>query len=166
MGLLTSRREGNPGLDITELAALAGNALVAAAMTDAWQAFRHRFASLLGRGDASQTQVIEQRLDQSRAELAAAAGVKLDQARAVQVTTWTADMAALLAEYPEVEADLRALVDEIQAVMVTGAVTASDHSVTAGRDLNITASTSGVAAGVIHGNVTPPGPTAPGRAVT
>jgi hypothetical protein len=38
---------------------------------------------------------------------------------------------------------------------------AADHSVTAGRDVNITAS-GGVAAGVVHGNVTPnpipPGP--------
>jgi len=40
-------------------------------------------------------------------------------------------------------------------------VAAADHSVAAGRDVHITASGGGTAAGVIHGNVTP-GPTAPG----
>ena len=45
-----------------------------------------------------------------------------------------------------------------------GAVSAADHSVAAGRDVNITASGGGTAAGVIHGNVAPPGPTPPGPA--
>jgi len=43
-------------------------------------------------------------------------------------------------------------------------VTASDHATAAGRDVNITASAGGTAAGVIHGNVTPPNPTQPGPA--
>jgi len=43
-------------------------------------------------------------------------------------------------------------------------VAASGHAVAAGRDVNITASGGGTAAGVIHGNVTPPGPTRPGPA--
>jgi hypothetical protein len=43
-------------------------------------------------------------------------------------------------------------------------VTASGHAVAAGRDVNITASGGGTAAGVIHGNVTPPNPTQPGPA--
>jgi hypothetical protein len=43
-------------------------------------------------------------------------------------------------------------------------VVASDHAVAAGRDVNVTASGGGTAAGVIHGNVTPPGPTQPGPA--
>ena len=60
------------------------------------------------------------------------------------------------------EADLRALVQEIQAQLPAGTVSAADHSVAAGRDVNITASGGGVAAGVIHGNVAPPDPT--GRA--
>jgi hypothetical protein len=42
-------------------------------------------------------------------------------------------------------------------------VSASDHAVSAGRDMNITASGGGTAAGVIHGNVMP-GPTPPGPA--
>jgi hypothetical protein len=44
------------------------------------------------------------------------------------------------------------------------AVSAAGHSVAAGRDVKITASNGGTAAGVIHGNVAPPGPTRPGPA--
>jgi hypothetical protein len=43
-------------------------------------------------------------------------------------------------------------------------VAASGHAAAAGRDMNITASGGGTAAGVIHGNVTPPNPTQPGPA--
>jgi hypothetical protein len=43
-------------------------------------------------------------------------------------------------------------------------VTASGHATAAGRDVIITASGGGTAAGVIHGNVTPPDPTRPGPA--
>jgi hypothetical protein len=41
-------------------------------------------------------------------------------------------------------------------------VSAADHAVAAGRDLSIHADGGGIAAGVIHGNVAPPGPTVPG----
>ena len=64
------------------------------------------------------------------------------------------------------EADLRALVQEIQAALPAGMVSAADHAVAAGRDVNISAASGGVAAGVIHGNVTPPDPTRPGPANT
>ena len=43
-------------------------------------------------------------------------------------------------------------------------VTASDHAVAAGRDVKITADRGGLAAGVVHGDVAPPGPTPPGPA--
>jgi hypothetical protein len=65
-----------------------------------------------------------------------------------------------------VEAALRAVVEEIAAQLPAGVVSAADHSVAAGRDVNITASGGGVAAAVIHGNVAPPGPTPPGPAKT
>jgi hypothetical protein len=65
-----------------------------------------------------------------------------------------------------------ALVTAAQALMqlvdaagsAAGKYQVSDHSLAAGRDVNITASGGGTAAGVIHGNVTPPGPTPPGPA--
>jgi hypothetical protein len=58
---------------------------------------------------------------------------------------------------------LMQLVDAVGSAAGKYQVVASDHSVAAGRDMNITASGGGTAAGVFHGNVTPPpGPTAPG----
>ena len=56
------------------------------------------------------------------------------------------------------------LVDSAGSAAGKYQVVASDHSAAAGRDVNITASGGGTAAGVIHGNVTPPGPTQPGPA--
>lgn len=43
-------------------------------------------------------------------------------------------------------------------------VSAADHALAAGGNVNITASGGGTAAGVIHGNVAPPDPTRPGPA--
>jgi hypothetical protein len=141
------------------LAALAGNTVVAAATTDAWEAARRGFARLLRRGDADRTKMAEQRLAETREQLTEAAGTNSEEARAVLAERWAGRLADLLEENPGVEADLRALVQEIQAALPAGMVSAADHAVAAGRDVNITASGGGVAAGVIHGNVTPPNPT-------
>jgi hypothetical protein len=59
--------------------------------------------------------------------------------------------------------ELMALVDAAGSAAWKYQVSASDHSVAAGGDVNITASGRGTAAGVIHGDVTP-GPTLPGPA--
>jgi hypothetical protein len=75
-------------------------------------------------------------------------------------------MRDLLEEDPDVEADLRTLVEEIQARLPAGVVSAADHAVAAGRDVNISADRDGFAAGVIHGNAAPPGPTHPGPATS
>ena len=88
----------------------------------------------------------------------------LVRARETAAERWAGRFADLLDEDPSVEAELRALVDEVAARLPTGAVSAADHSVAAGRDVNVTASGGGIAAGVIHGNVTPPDPTPPGPA--
>ena len=56
---------------------------------------------------------------------------------------------------------LMQLVDAAGSAAGKYQVVASDHAAAAGRDMNITASGGGTAAGVIHGNVTP-GPTPPG----
>jgi len=143
------------------LAALAGNTVVAAATTDAWEAARRGFARLLGRGDPKQEQLAEQRLEETRQQLT---GADSEQARAALAERWAGRLADLLEEAPGVEADLRALVQEIQAALPASAVSAADHSAAAGRDMNIEASGGGIAAAVIHGNVAPPGPTDPGLA--
>lgn len=144
------------------LAALAGNTVVAAATTDVWEAARHKFARLLGRGDPKKEQQAEKRLEETRQQLEGASGRELEQAQADLGRVWQVRIADVLEEDPGIEAELRAVVEEIRAQLPAGTVTAADHAVAAGRDVNIKATSGGVAAGVIHGDVVPPGPTRPG----
>ena len=144
------------------LAALAGNTVVTAATTDAWEAARRKFARLLGRGSPAKEQLAEKRLQETRQQLEASTGQELAKAQAELAKAWQVRIADLLEEDPGIEAELRALVEEIRAQLPPGMVSAADHSVAAGRDVNIAAAQSGVAAGVIHGDVAPPGPTRPG----
>jgi hypothetical protein len=144
------------------LAVLAGNTLVTAVVTDAWEAARKGFAKLIGRGDPDKTEAAERRLEDTHALLAQASGGDAEQVRAALVAQWTTRIADLLEDDPGVEGDLRALVEQVRAQLPAQAVTAMDHAIAAGGDVNISASGGGVAAGVIHGNVAPPGPTRPG----
>ena len=153
-----------PGDVLMALAQFAGQTVAQAAITDVWEAVRGRFARLLGRGDARKTEVAERWLAQTQQQLAAAAGAELDRAREGQAERWAGRFADLLDEDPGVEGELRALVEEVAARLPAGAVSAADHSVAAGRDVNITALGGGMAAGVVHGNVAPPNPTLPGPA--
>jgi hypothetical protein len=146
------------------LAALAGNTVVTAAVTDAWESARKRFARLLGGGDPAKTKLAEDRLAETHDQLTQATGTDLEPVRAALEAQWVTRMRDLLEEDPGIEADLRTLVEEIQAQLPAGTVSATDHAVAAGRDVNISASEGGVAAGVIHGDVAPPDPTRPGPA--
>jgi hypothetical protein len=149
---------------LVALAQFAGQTVAGAAITDMWEAVRGRFARLLGRGDARRAQVAEQWLGQTRQQLTAAPGAELEQARKAAAERWAGRFADLLDEDPDVEDELRALVEEVAAHLPAGAVSAADHSVAAGRDVNISASGGGIAAGVVHGDVVPPNPTWPGPA--
>jgi hypothetical protein len=153
-----------PGEVLMALAQFAGQTVAATAITDVWEAVRGRFARLLGRGDPRKTEVAEQWLAQTRQQLTAAPGAELEQARGAQAERWAGRFADLLDEDPSLEAGLRALVEEVAAQLPAAAVSAADHSVAAGRDVTITASGGGTAAGVIHGNVAPPNPPGPGPA--
>jgi hypothetical protein len=146
-------------MDISSMAGLAGNTLVAAAVTDIWETARDRFARLFGRGEPDG--VTERRLDATRTQLSAAPAGDLEQARAVLAAQWAVRLGDLLEERPAAEAELRSLVSEIQAMLPSGAALAADHSVAAGRDVRIEARDGAFAAGVIHGNVGLPGPTTP-----
>jgi hypothetical protein len=146
------------------LATLAGNTVVTAAVTDAWEAAGDKFARLLGRGDPDKTKLAEQRLEETHDQLTAAAGTDLERTRAVLAERWAGRLADLLEEDPGAEADLRTVVQEVQAVLPAGTVTAADHAVAAGRDVNISAPGGGIAAGVFHGNVAPPNPPLAGPA--
>jgi len=148
------------------LATLTGTTIVKASVTDAWESARRGFARLLGRGDPDKTILAERRLAETHDQLAGAKGADLDRVQAALEAQWMTRMADLLEEDPGVEADLRALVQEIQARLPAGMVSAADHAVAAGRDVNITASSGGTAAAVIHGNVAPPDPTSRGPAST
>ena len=147
-------------MDISSLAALAGNTLVTAAVTDAWETARHRFARLFGRGEPDP--VTERRLEATRSQLAAASADGREQMRADMAGQWALRLADLLDDDPAAEAELRELVEEIGALLPGSAVSAVGHSVAAGRDVSVRADRGSVAAGVIHGNVAPPGPTGPG----
>jgi hypothetical protein len=147
------------------LAQWAGQTVAAAAITDVWEAVRGRFARLLGRGDARKTEVAERWLVQTRQQLTAAApGGDLERAREAATDRWAGRFADLLDENPGLETELRALVKEVAAQLPAGPVLAGDHSVASGREVNVTAFGGGIAAGVIHGNLAPPGPTRPGPA--
>ncbi len=153
-----------PGEVLSALALFAGQTVAAAAITDVWESVRGRFARLLGRGDARKTQVTEGWLAQTRDQLATAGPGAVEQARQAAVGRWAGRFADLLDEDPPMEAELRALAEEVSALLPAGAVSASGYSVAAGRDVSITASGGATAAGVIHGNVAPPNPTPPGPA--
>jgi hypothetical protein len=148
------------------LAALAGNTVVAAATTDAWEAGRRKFAQLLGRGDPDRAKLAEDRLDQTRQQLEGVTGQALERTQAELGRAWQVRLQDLLEEDPSIEVDLRALVEEMQDALPTGVVSATDHAVAAGGNVNISADRGGVAAGVIHGNVAPPNPTGPGPATS
>ena len=143
-------------MDVATLVVLAGNALVTAAMTDAWEDIKHQVARLFGRGQADPK--IEQRLEATRAALGAATPAKLDAVRAHEAAKWSGRLSDLLEDYPDAEAEVRVLVDEIQMKVSTTAY----HSAVAGRDMLALADHGSVAANVIHGNVMPPGPQLPG----
>src|SRR5215469_2865714 len=100
---------------LVALAALAGNTVVTAAVTDAWESARKGFARLLGRGDPGKTKLAEERLAQTHDQLAQSTGADLEQTRTALEAQWVTRLTDLLEEDPGVEADLRALVQEIQA---------------------------------------------------
>ncbi len=153
-----------PGEVLMALAQWAGQTVAAAAVTDVWEAARHKVARLMGRGDPRKTEVAERWLAETHKQLTAARGVDLEPVQVAVARRWEGRFADLLDENPAVEADLRMLVEEISAQLPAGMVSAANHSVAAGQDVNIIASAGGTAAGVIHGNVAPPNPTTPGPA--
>ena len=153
-----------PGDVLMALAQFAGQTVAQAAITDVWDTVRARFAKLIGRGNARKTEIAGQWLTQTYDQLAAVAGSELEQAQQAQAERWAGRFADLLDEDPGLEAELRALTEQVAAQLPAAAVSAADHSVAAGRDVKIAADHGGTAAGVIHGNVMPPGPTPPGPA--
>src|SRR5260370_31096511 len=102
------------------LAARGGNPVVTAGTPEAWEAARRKFARLLGRGDAKKEQLADKRLEETRQQLASVSGQELEKARADLAKAWQVRTADLLEEDPGVEAELRALVEEVRAQLQTG----------------------------------------------
>lgn len=109
-------------MDLDALAALAGNTLVTAAVTDGFEAVRHKVARLFGRGKPEAG--VERRLDATRQQLTAAAPGELDNVRGAQAGKWQTRFADLLEDRPEAAVELSVIVAELQAVVrdVGGAV--------------------------------------------
>src|SRR6516165_494722 len=119
------------------LTAQAGWTVVSAADTDAWDTARRGFGDLLGQGDAEQTKLAERRLDETREQVAGAAGAQREEVRTTLAERWAGRLTDLVEEHGVAEADLRALVKEVHAALPTRMVSAFDHAVSAERDMNI-----------------------------
>jgi hypothetical protein len=140
---------------VAELAVMAANALVQAMVTDGWEGVRHRVARLFGRGEPDPA--TGRRLDAARDQLLAAQEGELARVQADLAGQWRTRFADLLADHPDAEAEVAGLVEALRPQTAV-----ADHSVAAGRDVIVSADQGSVAAAVIHGDVTLPGPTSPG----
>ncbi len=126
-------------MDVTDLASLAANTVVAAAVTDTFEGVRDRVARLFGRGKPDPT--ISRRLDMTQAELSNVTGVDTERVRAVQQNQWQVRFVDLLDAYPGAAGELAELAAELQAGLpgggnVTNVITGGIHHgpVLMGRD--------------------------------
>jgi len=99
-------------MDIDALAALAGNTIVAATVTDAFEGLRTKVARIFGR-DKSDSR-IERRLDETRQQLNAVTPEELGSTQASQARRWETRFADLLADHPEATVELQALIAELR----------------------------------------------------
>ena len=110
------------------LAQLAGDAIVSAAVANGWETRRHKFARLLGHGNPAKTMLMEQRLAETREQLAGATGAGLESARATLVAQWATWLTDLLEEDPIIQPGLRALVQEIHVALPDRAASSADNA--------------------------------------
>jgi hypothetical protein len=96
---------------IEALTATASTALVTAAVTDTFEGVRHRVAKMFGRDRPDPK--IDQKLVITRGRLAAAPPVEREREQIALAAQWKVRFADLLADYPDAEAELRALVKDL-----------------------------------------------------
>jgi len=118
------------------LAALAGRIVVDAVATDGWETAERGYARLLGRGDAKQTQLAERWLEETREQVAGGAGADMEMIRTALAMRWAGRLADLLEENPDAEAEMRALVREIQAALPAEKLSVSNHAVFSNGDVS------------------------------
>ena len=78
------------------LATQAGQVVVDAAVGDEWETAERGYARLLGRGDALQTRLAEQRLHETRDQLMGAAGTDVGLIRKALAVGWAGRLADCL----------------------------------------------------------------------
>jgi hypothetical protein len=98
-------------METSDLAALAGNVVIAAATTEIWPAAQEQVALLFGRGNADRA--AWDRLDATHRKLHAASADDAAQVRAVQAGQWSTRLDDLLSEHAEAEPELQTLITEI-----------------------------------------------------
>jgi tetratricopeptide (TPR) repeat protein len=128
--------------DLVALASLAGNTVVAAAATDAWESARGGIARLFGRIGRDRAEMAAQRLEETRGQLAGLAGVDLERAQDVQAQRWATRLTDLLEEDPDAASELSVLVRQVHQAVAS-------YSAAAGRDMAISSS-GGIAAGAVR----------------
>jgi hypothetical protein len=149
---------------LLSLASLAGRTVAAAAAGDGWEAVKRGMARLFGRDNPAQAETAERRLEQTREELSEVPVGELEIARDRVAAAWQVRLLDLLEEHPELSGDLRMLVEQTRAQLPVEIVSATGYGVAAARDVTISATNGGVAAGTIRGNVVRGDPTSPGPA--
>ena len=124
------------GESLLALAELAGRMVVDAAATEEWETAERGYAQLLGRGDAEQTRLAEQWLDETREKLTGGASTNMELIRTALAMRWTVRLADLLEENPEAETELQALVQETQAALPAENLPVSERAASVNGDLS------------------------------
>jgi hypothetical protein len=150
----------------TGLAQLAGDAIVAPAVTEGWETRKRKFARLLGHGDAAKTKLMEQHLAGTHEQLVEATGTGLESARETLVMQWATRFTDLLEEDPVIRPGLLALVQEIHMALPARAVPLADNGAVVPQDMNIDAGRGRFASKAVPKGVMPLGPTSPGLATS
>lgn len=104
-------------MDVTALASLAANTVVATAVTDTFEGVRDRVARLFGHGKPDPA--TERRLEKTRAELSAVTGTDTARVEAVQQVQWRVRFMDLCETYPEAVAALSQLMAELEEQLPT-----------------------------------------------
>jgi hypothetical protein len=100
------------GVDVTELASLAANTVVATAATDAFEGVRGRVARLFGRGKPDPA--TERRLEATRVELSGRSSADAANVEAAQQIQWRVRFADLCEAYPEAAEELGQLITALR----------------------------------------------------
>ena len=93
----------------------AANTIVATSVSDAFEELRAKVARIFGRDKPNPG--MQRRLDATRQQLAAAGPEDLESAQARQVRQWETRLADLLADHPDVAAELQALIAEFRPAL-------------------------------------------------